>query len=79
MMVAKAGKPIIGIAQSGSDLSPCNRPHLELAARIREGIREAGGIVSALDGAENLAVRVALAGAEVARAHLTPAHRRDGI
>lgn len=40
----QAGKPIIGIAQSGSDLSPCNRHHLELAVRVREGIREAGGI-----------------------------------
>ena len=40
----QSGKPIIGIAQSGSDLSPCNRHHLELAARVREGIREAGGI-----------------------------------
>ena len=39
-----AGKPIIGIAQSGSDLSPCNRHHLELAKRVREGIRDAGGI-----------------------------------
>ena len=38
------GKPIIGIAQSGSDLSPCNRHHLELAKRVREGIRDAGGI-----------------------------------
>lgn len=40
----QSGKPIIGIAQSGSDLSPCNRHHLELAHRTREGIREAGGI-----------------------------------
>jgi dihydroxy-acid dehydratase len=40
----RAGKPIIGIAQTGSDLSPCNRHHLELAHRVREGIREAGGI-----------------------------------
>src|SRR5579859_6498203 len=40
----QAGKPIIGIAQSGSDLSPCNRHHLQLAKRVREGIREAGGI-----------------------------------
>jgi dihydroxy-acid dehydratase len=40
----QSGKPIIGIAQTGSDLSPCNRPHLELAKRVREGIREAGGI-----------------------------------
>ena len=40
----QAGKPIIGVAQSGSDLSPCNRHHLELAHRVREGIREAGGI-----------------------------------
>ena len=40
----QSGKPIIGIAQSGSDLSPCNRIHLDLAIRVREGIREAGGI-----------------------------------
>ena len=40
----QSGKPIIAIAQTGSDLSPCNRHHLELAKRIREGIREAGGI-----------------------------------
>jgi dihydroxy-acid dehydratase len=39
-----SGNPIVGIAQSGSDLSPCNRHHLELAARVREGIRDAGGI-----------------------------------
>jgi dihydroxy-acid dehydratase len=39
-----SGKPIIGIAQTGSDLSPCNRHHLELAQRVREGIRDAGGI-----------------------------------
>jgi dihydroxy-acid dehydratase len=37
-------KPIIGIAQTGSDLSPCNRHHLQLAERVREGIRTAGGI-----------------------------------
>ncbi|MBN9316667.1 MAG: dihydroxy-acid dehydratase family protein [Devosia sp.] len=40
----QSGKPIIGIAQTGSDLSPCNRHHMELAKRVREGIREAGGI-----------------------------------
>jgi dihydroxy-acid dehydratase len=40
----RSGKPIIGIAQTGSDLSPCNRHHLELANRVREGIRTAGGI-----------------------------------
>ncbi len=40
----QSGKPIIGIAQSGSDLSPCNRHHIVLAERVREGIREAGGI-----------------------------------
>ena len=40
----QSGKPIIGIAQTGSDLSPCNRHHLVLADRIRDGIREAGGI-----------------------------------
>ena len=39
-----SGKPIIGIAQSGSDLSPCNRHHLALAERVREGIRAAGGL-----------------------------------
>jgi len=38
------GKPIIGIAQTGSDLSPCNRIHLELVTRIRDGIRDAGGV-----------------------------------
>jgi dihydroxy-acid dehydratase len=40
----QSGKPIIGIAQTGSDLSPCNRHHLQLAGRVRDGIREAGGI-----------------------------------
>jgi dihydroxy-acid dehydratase len=40
----RSGKPIIGIAQTGSDLAPCNRHHIELAKRVREGIREAGGI-----------------------------------
>ncbi len=40
----RSGKPIIGIAQTGSDLSPCNRHHLELAKRVREGIAAAGGI-----------------------------------
>ena len=40
----QSGKPIIGIAQTGSDLSPCNRHHLELASRVRDGIREAGGV-----------------------------------
>ncbi len=40
----RSGKPIIGIAQTGSDLVPCNRIHMNLALRVREGIREAGGI-----------------------------------
>jgi dihydroxy-acid dehydratase len=40
----RSGKPIVGIAQTGSDLSPCNRHHLELAKRVREGIRDAGGV-----------------------------------
>jgi dihydroxy-acid dehydratase len=40
----QSGKPVIGIAQTGSDLSPCNRHHVVLAERVREGIREAGGI-----------------------------------
>ncbi len=39
-----AGRPIIGIAQTGSDLVPCNRHHLDLAQRVRDGIRDAGGI-----------------------------------
>ena len=40
----RSGKPIIGIAQTGSDLSPCNRHHIELAKRVRDGITAAGGI-----------------------------------
>ncbi len=40
----QGGKPIIGIAQTGNDLSPCNRHHIELAKRTRDGIRDAGGI-----------------------------------
>ena len=40
----QSGKPLIGIAQSGSDLSPCNRHFLDLASRVRAGIRDAGGI-----------------------------------
>ena len=40
----QSGKPIIGIAQTGSDLSPCNRHHLELEKRVRDGIIAAGGV-----------------------------------
>src|SRR5215475_6918239 len=40
----QSGRPIVGIAQTGSDLSPCNRHHLVLAERLREGIRDAGGV-----------------------------------
>ena len=40
----QSGKPIIGIAQTGSDLSPCNRHHIELAKRMREGVASAGGL-----------------------------------
>jgi dihydroxy-acid dehydratase len=40
----QSGRPVIGIAQTGSDLSPCNRHHLQLADRVREGIRAAGGL-----------------------------------
>jgi len=40
----RSNRPVIGIAQTGSDISPCNRHHLELAARVRDGIRDAGGI-----------------------------------
>jgi dihydroxy-acid dehydratase len=39
-----SGKPIIGIAQTGGDLTPCNRIHLETAKRVRDGIRDAGGV-----------------------------------
>ena len=40
----QSGRPIVGIAQTGSDITPCNRPHLFLATRVRDGIREAGGV-----------------------------------
>src|ERR1700748_3202777 len=40
----QSGRPIIGIAQSGSDLVPCNRQHIELAERVKAGIRDAGGV-----------------------------------
>lgn len=40
----QSGKAIIGIAQTGSDLAPCNRHHLQLAQRVKDGIRDAGGI-----------------------------------
>jgi len=40
----RSGRPIVAIAQSGSDLSPCNRVHLSLAQRVRDGIRDAGGV-----------------------------------
>ncbi|MDI4637474.1 MULTISPECIES: IlvD/Edd family dehydratase [Halomonadaceae] len=39
-----SGKPIIGICQSGSDLTPCNRHHIELVKRVKDGIRAAGGV-----------------------------------
>jgi dihydroxy-acid dehydratase len=40
----QSGRPVIGIAQSGGDLTPCNRVHVGLAARVKDGIRDAGGI-----------------------------------
>ncbi len=40
----QSGRPIIGIAQTGSDLAPCNRHHLDLASRVRDGIRDGGGV-----------------------------------
>ena len=40
----QSGRPIIGIAQTGSDLAPCNRHHIELARRVKDGIREVGGV-----------------------------------
>jgi dihydroxy-acid dehydratase len=40
----QSGRPIIGISQSGSELTPCNRIHLALAARVKDGIRDAGGV-----------------------------------
>jgi len=40
----RSGRPVIGIAQTGTDLTPCNRVHIDLAKRVRDGIRDAGGI-----------------------------------
>ena len=40
----QSGRPVIGIAQTGSDLAPCNRVHLETAERAAAGIRDAGGV-----------------------------------
>jgi len=40
----QSGRPIIGLAQTGSDLVPCNRHHLQLAERVRDGVRDAGGV-----------------------------------
>ena len=40
----QSGRPVIGIAQTGGDLTPCNRIHVTLAERVRDGIRDAGGI-----------------------------------
>lgn len=40
----RSGRPIIGIAQTGSDLNPCNRIHVDLVSRVRDGIRDAGGV-----------------------------------
>ncbi|HAD60601.1 MAG TPA: dihydroxy-acid dehydratase, partial [Planctomycetaceae bacterium] len=40
----QSGKPIIGIAQTGSDIAPCNRIHLQTVERAKEGVREAGGV-----------------------------------
>ena len=45
----QSGKPIIGIAQTGSDISPCNRAHVELVKRVRDGIYENGGIPIVLE------------------------------
>jgi dihydroxyacid dehydratase/phosphogluconate dehydratase len=47
----RSGRPIVGIAQTGSDLSPCNRIHLDLARRLRDGIRDAGGCILVMRGA----------------------------
>ncbi len=40
----QSGRPMIGIAQTGSDISPCNRHHIALAERVKAGIRDAGGV-----------------------------------
>ena len=40
----QSGRPIIGIAQTGSDIAPCNRHHIALAERVKAGIRDAGGV-----------------------------------
>src|ERR687894_358248 len=45
----RSGKPIVGISQTGSDLVPCNRHHLELARRVRDGIRDAGVLTTGCD------------------------------
>ena len=58
----QSGKPIIGIAQTGSDLSPCNRHHMQLAERVREGIRAAGGIAGFAKGGAD--VKLAQDGAD---------------
>lgn len=49
----QSGKPIIGIAQTGSDLSPCNRHHVELSKRVRDGINAAGGTVMGISRASD--------------------------
>ena len=49
----QSGNPIIGIAQSGSDLSPCNRHFLSLSKRIKDGIRRAGGIPNGVSNSPN--------------------------
>src|SRR5689334_24302272 len=56
----QSGKPIIGIAQSGSDLSPCNRHHLILAERVREGIRRSEEHTSELQSQFHLVCRLLL-------------------
>jgi dihydroxy-acid dehydratase len=40
----QGGRPVIGIAQSASDLAPCNRAHLQTVTRLCDGVRDAGGV-----------------------------------
>ncbi len=70
-----SGKPIIAIAQTGSDLSPCNRHHLELAKRVREGIREAGRHCVRISGASDPGNRQAADGGARPQPRLSRARR----
>ncbi len=70
----RSGKPIVGMAQTGSDLSPCNRHHLELAHRVREGIRSADALtINGKTMGENVR-RAKVADADVIKPYKRPMH-----